>query len=597
MIRGVIIIGVALFTPILAAANESARFVGILEQALEQRLDLDPEIRTYLGMKKDNDKWAPRTEAYASQDLEISETALKALAEIEPKKLSVTERHQREVAIYYFENRVEDYRWRLHRYAVSQKDSPIDDVTALLINNHSIDDVKDAEAYIARVQAVPQVVDEVLAAISVRSELGISPPSFVYPKILENTRALLQGTPFQKNGDAAILLAGFRDKLEGLFLPTDVSNELVGKLKMALKNAYEPALERYIAALETEQEKTDADDGVWKLPQGDAFYRASLRRYTTTKLSPDEIHDKGLSEVERIQNDIRAIMKEVGYAGSLQEFFQYMRTDDRWYYPETEMARDDYLAESVAVIERAEEKVGRYFNLMPKAEVIVKRVEAFREKNTSAAFYNAPPLDGSKPGSYYVPLYRMKDNPRWDLVTTAHHEALPGHHMQIAIARELKGVPLPIRLMSFGAYSEGWALYAEYLALEMGLLEKKPYMNFGRLGGELFRAVRLVVDTGIHSKGWTRQEANDYMVQNLPYTEDYVAGEVDRYIVWPAQATSYKIGMLTILEARRQAEAELGDRFDIRLFHDVILGQGSMPMSILERRVQAWVRQREMVEK
>lgn len=569
-----------------AQADEYEKLTQVLETAFESHLRNNPESRAYLGMKQDNDRWTRRNEGWYLADRETAENALAELASVDREKLDSLGRHQLDVSTYYYEDRLAGYTWRHHWYALSQMDSSIDDITTLLINYHQVDDEADARAYIARLKQTPVVVDDVLEGIRLRAEKGIRPPSFVYPKILENTRALLQDSPFVESEAEALLISSFRDKLTEAGIAN--VHRLVEAAEAAAINVYQPALERYMAAIAVEQQKTVADDGVWKLPGGGDFYQAVLKRYTTTDLSADEIHERGLNEVARIHSEILTIMAAVDYEGSLQDFFRYMREDSRWYYPETDQARLDYIADTNEVIDRASRRIDDFFNLMPRAGLVVKRVEAFREKNTSAAFYVSPALDGSRPGTYYVPLHRMKDNPRWDLLTTAHHEAIPGHHMQIAIARELENVPLPVRLMGFGAYSEGWALYAEYLAKEMALYEGRPYMDFGRLVGELFRAVRLVVDTGIHSRRWTRGEAIDYMAGNTPYTRDYISGEIERYIVWPAQATSYKIGMLTLLEAREKAEQVLGDRFDIRGFHDVILGQGSMPLTILEGRVEAW---------
>lgn len=573
----------------LAAPTEYEQFKAFLEEYWQQRLERSPEAATYYGEKLNQDKWDDYSVTHADDEHQFNLAQYARLKQFNPAEFPSRGKLQYESVEHYLENRIDAYDWRFHGYAVSQEYSPIDDCAAFLINFHAIDNVDDARAYISRVEAIPLVVDGVIEWLHAQAAHGVRPPAFVYPKIIENTNGLLSGYPFDETGSDATLMAAFKRKLDKVDIVEDQETALEKRLADALLTRFKPALETYKATLGQLQEKTTLDDGVWKLPRGGEYYNSRLAYYTTLDVTADEIHELGLAEVERIHSELERVQEEIGFEGDLPSFLAYMRDDPRWYYAETDEGREQYLSATREAINRIKLKVDEYFNLKPKADVVVKRVEPFREKNTSAAFYNSPAIDGSRPGIYYVPLYRMRDNSRWDMITTAYHEAIPGHHMQIAIAQELDDTPMLLKVMFVGAYVEGWALYAELLAKEMGMYKNDPVGDFGRLTAELFRAVRLVVDTGIHSRRWTRRQAIDYMAANTSFTESYISGEIERYIVWPGQATSYKIGMLKILELRERAKSELGDRFDIRRFHDIVLSDGQLALPILEKKVDSWI--------
>jgi uncharacterized protein (DUF885 family) len=309
-------------------------------------------------------------------------------------------------------------------------------------------------------------------------------------------------------------------------------------------------------------------------------------------MTADEIHELGLKEVARIRGDMEAIKASVGFEGTLNAFFTMLRDskdDERFYYPDTDEGRLAYIADATADIERIKAELPNYFGILPKADLIVKRVEAFREQDGAAQHYFPGTPDGTRPGIYYAHLSDMTAMPKRELEVIAYHEGIPGHHMQIAIAQELTGVPQFRTQANFTAYAEGWGLYSEWLAKEMPGTYDDPYSDFGRLGSEIWRAIRLVIDTGLHSKGWTEEQAVQYFLDNAAITEAQARSEVQRYIVMPGQATAYKIGMIKIQELRAKAESELGDKFDIRGFHDTVLGGGAMPLELLERKVDAWI--------
>ena len=328
------------------------------------------------------------------------------------------------------------------------------------------------------------------------------------------------------------------------------------------------------------------------MPNGAAYYRERLANQTTTDLTADAIHQIGLDEVARLRKEMDAVRTETGFTGDLQAFFAELRDkkdDPRYYYPDTDEGRAAYIRDATAAIDRIKAVLPKFFGILPKADLVVRRVEAFREQPGAAQHYFPSTPDGSRPGVYYAHLSDMKAMPKAELEVIAYHEGLPGHHMQIAIAQELTSLPTFRRQFISTPYAEGWGLYAEWLAREMPGTYQDPYSRFGRLGSEMWRAIRLVLDTGLHAKGWSEEQAVQYFLANSATTEAQARSEVRRYIVTPGQATAYKIGMLKIQELRRKAEAALGPRFDLRAFHDSVLGGGSLPLTMLEQRIDRWI--------
>jgi uncharacterized protein (DUF885 family) len=413
--------------------------------------------------------------------------------------------------------------------------------------------------------------------------------------VLKSIDNILSGAPFDAADDQpnegikdSTILADFRAKIAAAKLSEPEQKQLHTEAYNALRDYLAPgyqSIHNYMSALQT---NADQRHGVWKFPDGEAFYNFALRRTTTTDLTADEIHQIGLTEVERIQNEMRAIMKTLGFDGDLKAFFDFTRNDKQFYYPDTAAGKQAYLDRATAVINRMQSRLDELFITKPNAPLQVKAVEPFREASAGQAFYQSPAPDGSRPGTYFANLYRMSDMAKYQLESLAYHEGLPGHHMQISIAQELKNIPKFRLYGGHTAFIEGWGLYSELVPKEIGLYED-PYSDFGRLSGELYRACRLVVDTGIHAQQWSRQKALDYMAANVPHSEGYNVRQIERYIVMPSQATAYKIGMLKIQQLRSDATAALGETFDIRQFHDVVLKDGSVPLYILEDNVKAWV--------
>ncbi|GAA4642316.1 DUF885 domain-containing protein [Pontixanthobacter gangjinensis] len=468
--------------------------------------------------------------------------------------------------------------FRQYGYIFDQMNGSQSRLPAFLINIHRVSSVADASAYVSRIEGMGEVLDTLAADSKARADAGVMPPDWVYPYVIKDIENLLSADSPNP------ILVDFGEKLDRLEMTIDQGGDLRGAAQLAWVNSARPAFERLLAEMKRQQAIAPTDDGVWRFPKGEAYYKALLANYTTTDLTADEIHNIGLREVDRIHGEMRAIMKTVGFEGTLQEFFEHTRTGDQFFYT----TREEYLADAQTKLDAMEVKLPEFFATLPKDPMIIKPVEAFREQSAGKAFYQSPAPDGSRPGTYYVNLYNLRDMSKNELEALAYHEGLPGHHLQRSIQTALGDVPAFRRFGGVTAYSEGWGLYTEELGKDMGFYQD-PYSDFGRLGMELWRACRLVVDTGIHDKRWSRERAIQYLTDNTPNPEGDIRKAIERYVVYPGQATAYMIGKLKIMELRGRAQTELGDKFDIRGFHDVILKNGPVPLSIMEENVEAWI--------
>lgn len=571
-------------------AAESAKANAFFERSFDDSVALSPMTLTQLGMKKDYDKWDDFSEQGALDNFLLG---VQQLAELKRTINFTALDDQTKVSYRLFvsqaEQSIEGWRWRYHGYLLDQMNGMHTFVPAFLINYHTIDNLDEARAYISRLRGTKAIFEEIVAGVKLRQAKGIMPPKFVYPIVIEACRGVIAGEPFEASGKPSALLADFETKL-GALKDVDAATRaaLTAEARAALLEAAQPAYEEVIALL-TEQEKVaTTEDGAWKLPNGREYYDYRLRINTTTNLTAIEIHDIGLREVARIHQGMLAIKAQVGFKGDLQAFFKFIKEDPQFYYPQTEEGKAAYLKRANEIIATINGRIDEFFGVKPKAGLVVRVVEPFREEGSAGAFYAPPSPDGSRPGTYYVNTVDMRGVAIFGMETLAHHEAIPGHHMQIAIAQELQGIPRFRRFGGNTAYVEGWALYAEAFLKDFGFYQD-PYQDFGRLNDELLRAVRLVVDTGLHAKQWTRQQVMDYFRANTPNSERDIFTETNRYIVMPGQATSYKIGMLKIMELRELAKQELGSKFDLRAYHDLVLKDGALPMDLLEENVRAWI--------
>ncbi|TMO21384.1 DUF885 domain-containing protein [Pseudoalteromonas sp. S4741] len=546
-----------------------------------------PVYQTYMGIKKDYDKWDDNSEEKALKDLAQTKADLVTLNNIDRAQLDAATQVSYDLKKQDLEASIADFKWRYHNYPVNQMFGTHSMVPAFLINQHQISNVKEANDYIARLNGVPGVLDQLITDLEIRADKNIIAPKFVFPHVIDSSKNIIKGAPFEQ-GEDSTLLADFKRKVNALEIDQAEKDALISKANDALKSAVKPAYSKLINYIAQLEKRADDRDGAWKFPDGEVFYNNALKRTTTTDLTAKEIHAIGLAEVSRIHDEMRAIKDKVGFEGDLNAFMQFMKTDKQFYLANTEAGKAQYLSEAKGLIDNMKTRLDELFIVKPKADMIVKRVEAFREKAAGKAFYQQPAPDGSRPGIYYANLYDMEAMPTYQMEALAYHEGIPGHHMQIAISQELEGVPKFRKFGGYTAYIEGWGLYSELLPKEMGLYED-PYSDFGRLAMELWRACRLVVDTGIHAMKWTRQEGIDYYVNNTPNATSDGVKMVERHIVMPSQATAYKVGMLKILELREDAKMQLGDKFDIRQFHDVVLKNGPVPLNVLENFVNEWI--------
>ena len=538
-------------------AAESKKVSTFLRKSFENQVSLSPELQTRLGIKTDYGKLDDNTPETENRNLAIHKKELAWLIDsVNVKALS------KEVLLSYnlFKNKVKnniaDYKYRSYNYPVNQMFGAQSGKPAFLINMHRIEGISDANAYISRLNEFNTYFSQLIKNLEAREAQGIVPPTFVFDKVIQDSENILAGQPFDTSDKKSTLLKDFSEKINKLKIAAKKKNKLEIMARQALLTSVKPAYSNLISFLKKQKERANSDHGAWKFPNGEAFYNNALKRTTTTDLTANEIHQIGLDEVARIHKEMNGIRNKVNFEGTLQDFFQFMKTDKQFYYNDDKQGKDAYLRKAVSLIDSMKTRLDEIFITKPKAEIMVKAVESFREQSAGKAFYNRPAADGSRPGIYYANLYDMESMPIYQMEALAYHEGIPGHHMQLAIQQELKEVPLFRKFGGYTAYTEGWGLYSEFIPKEMGFYAD-PYSDFGRLAMELWRACRLVVDTGIHAKKWTREEGIAYYTENTPNATLAVIKMVDRHLVMPRQAPAYKIGMLKILELRAKAKNAL----------------------------------------
>jgi uncharacterized protein (DUF885 family) len=508
------------------------------------------------------------------------------LLQYEDEDLDAGQLMSKEIVLYLLDLLKEAEPFRHHTYPANQMSGIQSAFPSFMQSMHQVNSTKDARHYVSRLNQIKRKHEQHLLDLKIREEKSIIPPRFVIERILDEMQAFVD-TPAKES----ILYTSLAEKMSEAEGITDGdSTAILDDAEAAINGTVYPAYELFIEYFTGLREQAGDDHGYWHLPGGDKAYTLALKLFTTTDYTPQELHDLGLSEVDRIQGEIISILElegidaSRGFQAAITEFTERQE----FYYPDTDEGREKILEDYQAILDEIDAGLDKAFNIRPEAGVEVVRVPEFRQKTAPGAYYQQPSIDGSRPGRFFANLYDIKATPRFGMRTLAYHEGIPGHHFQVAIAMELEGMPLIRRFSPFTAYVEGWALYAEQLAWEQGF-QMNPADNVGRLVGELLRAVRLVVDTGIHYKRWTREEAIEYMLVNTGITESDVVAEIERYIVLPGQATAYKVGMIKILALRQRAMDALGADFDIREFHDVVLKNGAVPLDLLERIVDDWI--------
>jgi len=572
--------------------NESEALNRWFQDRFDDELARSPMTQTYLGQKQMQNMLDDSSKLALDEGATLTENWLKELrAQYDIDRLDDQSKLSYRLFEYAGEDKLRTHSYADHDYVFQHMSGSHSDLPSFMINFHAVSNSDDAKAYIARLSGFKTFLGEYAKQAQAQFDNGVSLPKFVYPKIIDASKNVISGAPFNGPDDSP-LFADIKKKVGALAIEQSEKDSLLAQAEAALRDSVEPAYNDLIAMFEIHGAQASEDDGAWKLPKGAEYYQARLNHYTTTNMTADEIHEIGLKDVARVQDEMRVIMRRVGFDGTLREFFTHLRTDPKFTLSNDDTGRASYIAQATEMIDTMKRELDGLFITKPKADMIVKRVEPFREDTAFGAFYDQPALDGSRPGTYYINLKDMNELPIYQMQALAYHEGIPGHHMQIAIGMELEGLPKFRTLGGHTSYIEGWALYSEGLPKELGLFTD-PYQEFGQLSMEIFRSARLVLDTGIHAKKWTREQAVQYMLDNTANSEGDVRAEIDRYIVWPGQATAYKIGMIKIQSLRKKAETALGDTFDIREFHDVILANGSVPLTILEELVDSWIAQKQ----
>ena len=548
-----------------------------------------PEFQASLGYKSNYDKWdditwqASRQRAYrAKDDLDYLEK------NIDFDKLDENTKISYRLMVKRLQRKIDNDNFIFHNYLITHRGGKHSSIPSFLINYHRIDEEQDVKDYISRLRNVEPLMDDLILQLKLRQDVKKIAPAFVFPQAIKTSENIISGYPFEETKKQNVIYEDFMKKLNALEMSDALKLRYQSEMEAVLVTIVNYSYRKLITFLEEQQKLADNNHGVWKFEDGEEYYQHTLDGYTTLGLTAEEIHEIGLSEVERIHGEIYEIMEKVNFDGTLKEFFDFMREDDQFYYPEGPEGRQMYLDQVQVVVDTLSNRIEELFYGLPSIPLQVKPVEAYREASAGIAFYQRGQADGSRPGTYYANLYRMRDMPIYKLENLAYHEAIPGHHMQISIQLEVEDMPSFRKYGGYSVYAEGWALYSETLPKEIGLY-KDPYSDFGRLSGELWRACRLVVDTGVHHYKWTREEGIEYYMNNTANPEGDCIGMVERHIVWPGQAVSYKIGMIKVQELRAYAEKELGDKFSIQEFHDIVLRNGSVTMDILEDIVYSWV--------
>lgn len=550
----------------------------------------DPELLSRIrileqfGLRFHHDDLTPASLERTHELNEKLRNDLTTLRRYDSSGMSPDEKVSYDILEWFMAMQVESQQWTFHNYPVNQLFGVQSSLPDFMVQIHQVGGVKDARNYIARLTKFDWKFDQVLEQLRHREQLGIIPPQFVVEKVLKEMRDFIDHRP-----EEHLLYVQFEEKLDGAGIVDDVREDLLTQAAIAIRDDVYPAYRSMISYFEQLEPKATTNHGIWKLPDGSNYYDYLVRFHTTTDLTAEEVHNIGLSEVDRIQTEMDAILAAEGYEeGTVGERMNALAEEERFLYPDTDEGREQILADYQAIIDEISAGLDPYFGVRPDAGVEVRRVPEFKEATAPGAYYQSPAMDGSRPGVFYANLRDVAEIPRFGMRTLAYHEGVPGHHFQKAIQQEIEGVPTFRKLLGFTAFAEGWALYSEKLAKELGYQED-PYDDLGRLQAELFRAVRLVVDTGIHDQRWERERAIDYMVENTGMPRGDVVAEIERYFVMPGQALAYKIGMLKLVELREMARDTLGDDFDIRGFHDLILTGGDMPLALLEQRVRRWI--------
>ena len=561
-----------------ALAGPAEEFEALLDEHWQWTLQTSPVMASRMGDRRYNREWTDNSPGAIEERHRQTRDFLRRVYAIDRAALSEEDQLNYELFRRQLQDEVDEFQFNGHLMPFSQRGGVqnLDSLTDEL----QLVSVEDYDDWLARLGKIDDVIDQQIALAEKGRKSGYTAPQVLMQRLPDQISAQVvefaADSPFFKPfatlpesidaADRERLRAAATEVIEKTVLPA------YRKLDRYFNATYLPAARESI--------------GLSELPNGSSWYEFRARSYTTTRLTPDEIHRIGLDEVKRIRAEMMDIIDEVGFEGSFAQFLEHLRTDPQFYYDNPDDLYEAYLATS----KRIDPELVKLFGTLPRMPYGVKPIPDAIAPDTTTAYYSRPAGDGSRAGIYYVNLYKPEVRPKYEIEVLSVHEAMPGHHLQIALQQELGDLPMFRRFMGFTAFVEGWGLYSERLGYDLGLYQD-PYSRFGQLTYDMWRAVRLVVDTGMHYKGWTRQQAIDFFKDNAAKTEHDIVNEIDRYILWPGQALAYKIGQLKILQLRQRAEIELGDRFDIRAFHDALLGAGALPLDLLEQRMDRWMAQ------
>lgn len=576
--------------------DQSKKINQFFDQEFDFFLERSPESLTYFGSRKKYEKLDDSTYQDFLIEKDLFKASLQKMKQFDRNSLDENSKisfdlNERET----LELDLRD-RFYFHKYYISVLSGRYSELVSFMINQHTVNNEAEAWSYISRLGEFEKALNQLVDTLKIQNEKGIKYPNFIFARAILDCKNIISGSPFQNVKKDSELFRDFRTKVARIEAPPNTKNILMQKAKQTLLVKVKPSYQKLISVLEDLSKIHTQNDGVWALPDGQEYYQYQLKKYTTTDLTAPQIHKMGLAEVEKIQNEMKSLLATLNFKGDLKQFFEYIKSeeakkDSKLFYPNTWKGRQDYLKDTQSIVDKIQLKLPELFNVLPKAKLIVKPVEKYRELSAPVAFYEGPAPDGSRPAIYYVNMANMGNIGKYDMEALAYHESIPGHHMQIAISQELQNMPKFRKFSNYSSYSEGWGLYSERLPKEIGFYSD-PYSEFGRLSFELWRSARLVVDTGIHFYKWPMDKAIQYMNDNTSGTVDKNTKEVERYFVIPGQAVSYKVGQLKLLEFRSKAQKALGPKFDLKEFHDVILKNGALPFPMLESILDSYIKQK-----
>ncbi|MCF6288452.1 MAG: DUF885 domain-containing protein [Proteobacteria bacterium] len=555
-----------------------------IEFALE-----NPQMISSMGYKFYSDELNDNSQDAKARSLALLKKDYSMLHDYDNSNFTGQDAISYDVLDAFLKEQIANLEFEDYGYSQSQKGGNYLGIISFMSNIHRIDDVSDAQDYISRLSQIGTSFDNTIIQVKKEQSNGVIPPDFIIKKMLTNMHNIRD--PKLSDNELVKDFISKLDKLENL--DQDSKDKLQKDMMMQMEQVVQPAYDRMIAFYQDLLTKADSRAGVWKFPNGSEYYQHQVKTSTTTDYTPQYLHNLGLQEVDRIVAEINSILIDQGYdtnAQTIGKILNDMSKEPRFLYPDSDDGRIQVIADYQKIIDEIGVEIDGYFGILPEGKVLVKKVPEYKEKTAAGGYYERPSMDGSRPGIFYANLYDLSATPKFGMRTLAYHEAIPGHHFQLAIQNELKGLPMFRGFMHSTGYTEGWALYAERFAWEIGF-QKDPFSNIGRLQAELLRAVRLVVDTGIHYGKWSREQAIKYMSDTTGFADSDVESEIERYIVWPGQALAYKVGMIKILELREKAKNQLGDKFDIRDFHTHVLRNGSLPLTMLEEQIDAYIDQ------